>query len=474
MVIKLKDLFIIKQSGFFNPEFYLSNYPDVRYADIDPLIHFITAGWKEGRNPSANFDTKKYLFEHPELEGSNINPLVHYIKKSRRDVLAKRPSLTEVWHFVTKGAFFFIKLGGIVFFAGYPYPERETDGYYQRIRSVDSLFTDRWRVYIDSVNLPGRESWYDFPAPKTLVLRPQIIKHKKISRFCTTMCIVRCGVTYFHSILSAGGIEKSRFFWHYPWIKRILDMHGVVPEEFTYQGDQTSAQYFNSIEKQMISSVSYLVVVSEAMRHHVEKKYSGLFRGQFITLPIFQGINIDQSYKPYHNGKPIIIYAGGLQKWQQVPKMIDAIDKTADYNIYLFFCPEPELVIAMLPEKLRGSPSVIVESRNLSELIKEYRQCHYGFILRGDILVNQVACPTKLIEYLAMGIVPIVDCENIGDFKNMGMKFIHVDDLLNHRLPDESKRKEMANANYSVYEKLLDEHKTGVDALRKAVGHSRP
>jgi lipopolysaccharide biosynthesis protein len=473
MIKNLKAYFIIWRSGLFDKKYYLKKYPDVRKADIDPLIHFVNNGWKEGRNPSESFDIEIYLLEHSELKEANTNPLVHYIKLVRQEKLTKRPTLKGMWHFVSKGILFFLQLRGIVFFAGYPYPEREKDGYYQRIRSVDTLFADCWRIYIDSVKLPGRESWYNMPAPKTLVLRPNIEGYEKISQFCVVLCIIRCKVTYFHSILSLGRIGKIKLFWQYPWIKRILDLHGVVPEEFSYQGDQKSAQYFDSIEQVAINSANYIIVVTDAMRHHIEKKYSGSYHGQFITLPIFQGTDIDRSKKPYINKKPLIIYAGGLQKWQQVPKMIDAISKTVDLYLYRFYCPEPKQVIAMLPEKLRHNPSVIVESKNMSELIIDYQQCHYGFILREDIIVNQVACPTKLIEYLAMGIVPIVDCENIGDFKNMGMKFIHLDDLLNHQLPDESKRKEMASINYSVYQKLLDEYNTGVEALREAVGQPR-
>jgi len=46
----------IKQSGLFDPEYYLRTYADVRKADVDPLRHFCKRGWKEGRNPSAAFN----------------------------------------------------------------------------------------------------------------------------------------------------------------------------------------------------------------------------------------------------------------------------------------------------------------------------------------------------------------------------------------------------------------------------------
>ena len=83
----------IKKSGLFDPEYYLRTYIDVRKADVDPLKHFCKRGWKEGRNPSANFNTKHYLSRHPELKESGVNPLIHYIdSQSENSSLESRPS----------------------------------------------------------------------------------------------------------------------------------------------------------------------------------------------------------------------------------------------------------------------------------------------------------------------------------------------------------------------------------------------
>ena len=46
----------ISRSGLFDRYYYLKKYPDVRKKDIDPLWHFVAVGWREGRNPSKDFD----------------------------------------------------------------------------------------------------------------------------------------------------------------------------------------------------------------------------------------------------------------------------------------------------------------------------------------------------------------------------------------------------------------------------------
>ena len=43
--------------GAFSHEFYLTEYADVRDAGLDPLVHFIDSGLKEGRQPSLAFNT---------------------------------------------------------------------------------------------------------------------------------------------------------------------------------------------------------------------------------------------------------------------------------------------------------------------------------------------------------------------------------------------------------------------------------
>ncbi|HEY5589373.1 MAG TPA: glycosyl transferase family 1, partial [Candidatus Paceibacterota bacterium] len=63
-------------------------------------------------------------------------------------------------------------------------------------------------------------------------------------------------------------------------------------------------------------------------------------------------------------------------------------------------------------------------SVNPEDLKEYYVKCHYGFILRDDIVVNNVSCPTKLIEYMYYGITPIVLSTSIGDFEKYGYEYI--------------------------------------------------
>jgi hypothetical protein len=64
--------------ALFDRSFYLQNNPDVKAAAVDPLVHYMTAGWREGRDPNAWFDTDGYLAANPDIRAAGINPLEHY------------------------------------------------------------------------------------------------------------------------------------------------------------------------------------------------------------------------------------------------------------------------------------------------------------------------------------------------------------------------------------------------------------
>ncbi|MGU3284979.1 hypothetical protein [Methylobacterium mesophilicum] len=63
----------------FDPIYYLYWYPDVCAAGLDPLQHYLLAGWKEGRDPSAGFSTSGYLATNPDVATAGHNPLLHFV-----------------------------------------------------------------------------------------------------------------------------------------------------------------------------------------------------------------------------------------------------------------------------------------------------------------------------------------------------------------------------------------------------------
>ncbi|MGE0906881.1 hypothetical protein AB4M30_16785 [Escherichia coli] len=92
------------------------------------------------------------------------------------------------------------------------------------------------------------------------------------------------------------------------------------------------------------------------------------------------------------------------------------------------------------------------------DVINVMARCHLGFVLRDDIVVNRVACPTKLIEYLECGVVPVVKSPDIGDFNSLGYSFIKVDEICSPLKMEELYEKVENNYRVLAHFQSLTEH----------------
>lgn len=81
----ISDYFLILRSKLFNRKYYLEQYPDVKMYSKNALYHYLKYGWKEGRNPSKDFDTNLYINCNKDVGKNNINPLVHYLKYGKSE-----------------------------------------------------------------------------------------------------------------------------------------------------------------------------------------------------------------------------------------------------------------------------------------------------------------------------------------------------------------------------------------------------
>lgn len=127
----------INDSGLFDSEWYKKHYPDLWYADVDPLFHYakhgcrekrrpnyifdpiwyedtygeeigddypiifyLTKGYKIGHSPAPDFCGETYLAENKDLEAGSFEPLAHYLSKGlaegRRFPALKKSSRTTV------------------------------------------------------------------------------------------------------------------------------------------------------------------------------------------------------------------------------------------------------------------------------------------------------------------------------------------------------------------------------------------
>ena len=64
MFKNIKGFRSIKKNNLFDEEFYLSNYKDVKASGMNPIIHYIIYGYKEGKDPNKDFDGVYYSLKN--------------------------------------------------------------------------------------------------------------------------------------------------------------------------------------------------------------------------------------------------------------------------------------------------------------------------------------------------------------------------------------------------------------------------
>ncbi len=84
-VCKEKNYHLIAKSKYFDKIWYVKTYPDVKRSRVDPVLHYLEKGWKEGRNPSLRFSTRNYFAANPDVKRANINPLLHYLRNGVKE-----------------------------------------------------------------------------------------------------------------------------------------------------------------------------------------------------------------------------------------------------------------------------------------------------------------------------------------------------------------------------------------------------
>lgn len=75
LILRQRDLC----AKFFDADYYRRSNEDVRASGIDALDHYITYGWKEGRDPSPDFNAAFYQKKILGSESPRINPLLHWV-----------------------------------------------------------------------------------------------------------------------------------------------------------------------------------------------------------------------------------------------------------------------------------------------------------------------------------------------------------------------------------------------------------
>lgn len=186
---------------------------------------------------------------------------------------------------------------------------------------------------------------------------------------------------------------------------------GVAPEEMDiiYNGrwDRILRILIHRFfERYVLKHGSLNLFVSNAMKEHYSSKYKYKGANNFI-MPCF-GNSLDRdAFNDQRYCKPRFLYSGSIAKWQCVDEMLILFKKIKSElpeATLSILTPDQDLVKELLE---RHKVEASVDFISPDKLQSYIRQFKYGFIVRDDIIMNRVATPTKMSNYMGAGIIPV-------------------------------------------------------------------
>lgn len=339
----------------------------------------------------------------------------------------------------------------IVFLAPYPTNENIKEGMMQRVAAVDAMFSSS--EWSKSYVVP---SFKKFKNTQHKVAENVVQYNLSIwtGRKQVLQLLNQADVVYCHSLY---GISMcGLLYWRSVQCRNIIwDVHGIIPEELRFAGKRwLKIKLFERLEGMVVGNVDKITVVTHAMQEHLQSKYPDC-HAKFYTYAILPlTIEMQKVHCNSDNQDVVLLYAGNTQKYQNIPLMAKNIASLVDRAGISFeiLTGAPEEMRAIFTQYgLNDKHNVHINSVKPSELDAYYSQAHYGYVLRDDIDVNRVACPTKIVEYLAYGLRPIVIQPRIGDFAEMGYEYVGIEELRSISLENTK-----STQNAAIYHKLVE------------------
>lgn len=220
-------------------------------------------------------------------------------------------------------------------------------------------------------------------------------------------------------------IQSKAFFR--VWLKNpkqyIINWYqGIVPEEAMCMFEDSLSKYarkylWRFLEYFSLCKAKGNIFVSEAMWRHYQHIY-GYDKSNYCIMPCFNQELDLRRFTAEKYATPSFVYAGSLSRWQCIDrtlllfKDIHALFPQATLTL---LTKEKEKAISLCHKYGVKADIKFVASSELQQVLGAYK---YGFIVRDDIAVNNVATPTKMNSYMAAGVIPVYS-DVINDFQTV-------------------------------------------------------
>lgn len=223
----------------------------------------------------------------------------------------------------------------------------------------------------------------------------------------------------------------------------VIDYHGVVPEEYVYYGickyNDEFYRYLKRIERESLINAEKIICVSKQFVNYIKSNFP-VSSNRIYHVPCcinecvyeFDLIKQKEMRKNLNlEEKIVFIYAGSIVKYQCVEEMIWIFSiihklKNNAYFIFLSAYDNFASIEGLFSKYNVPTTSYCIKSVPHQDIDKYYVIADYALIFRENHLLNKVASPTKIAEYLKYGLVMFAT-DNIGDINEIPTKKFLID-----------------------------------------------
>ena len=146
--------------------------------------------------------------------------------------------------------------------------------------------------------------------------------------------------------------------------------------------------------------------------------------------------------------KTSFVYLGSVTGWQNFDEAVDVYKQFSKNNKTSFTVITKDKKKAIKILKNKNVSGNVLSLKN-SEVLIELQHYDFGFLLRENNLLNNVASPIKFLEYLNCGVIPIMN-KGIGDYSNLAK----VNDIA--IVLDENNKLEKSEISRLIEDEFLD------------------
>jgi glycosyltransferase involved in cell wall biosynthesis len=229
---------------------------------------------------------------------------------------------------------------------------------------------------------------------------------------------------YAQSILSSIGARRlSRRYG----AEMIFDVQGALAEEVAMRRTKWSPRYWyiRWLEGREIKLADRLGCVSYKMRDFI---YGLVGRQDAVVIPscfdenkfFFDGDarQLIRTGFEWQTHNKVIAYSGGLSVWQRIKDIINLFEEIHQLDAsfrFLLITPQPDQLTEWLRQSKLTPDCFQIVSCAQTEVRRYLSAADAGIIMRHNTVVNNVASPIKVGEYLACGL-PLLLTQGIGDY----------------------------------------------------------